>query len=563
MNDQPEQKLDLDLHFLPAWAQQSPAANRFADYEGETESREPGRGPKDRRDRPSRRDRQRERERKPPAGGQAPQPKGKSRTEAERGRRDRPRHGRDESRPAAPPLPNLNVTILPEEKGVESLAKQIKLTGRAYALFDIAKLVLQKPDRYSVMLSVVKDANGQVVQPLVLCTLDNTLWLSLDEAVAHVLAKHFAKYYQEERVPAEPPKGTYTCVAQCGLSGVILGPPNYHDFQNKLRKLHAERFARMPFETYRQRVKIVRDEAVVKQWLEEQSFKSQYVCLNVPEPAKLASREEVERHFRQVHAPDLLRSVERHTLGGAAALSLPHPQLRQLVRRTIEDQQRFPLKVVTVLSQQFAAHGLQFFKVNKTVTHVAVARPHYLDLETTPVSEGCRRIIEFINAHPGCSPRELVEGLAPSPPLPTQADSTAVAPAATAAAPGAAPAGAAQHPPPTEAQAAVIADLHWLVHQGHVIEFANGRLETAKPPSAKVPKPAPATAPPTAADAPEPPPATEPAPVPEAAPAPHTQAASGAAPAVGNQAGPELRPAGESAPAPQAEEAADSANPLR
>ena len=29
--------------------------------------------------------------------------------------------------------------------------------------------------------------------------------------------------------------------------------------------------------------------------------------------------------------------------------------------------------------------GLQFFKVNKTVTHVSVARPHYLDMEATPV----------------------------------------------------------------------------------------------------------------------------------------------------------------------------------
>jgi hypothetical protein len=42
------------------------------------------------------------------------------------------------------------------------------------------------------------------------------------------------------------------------------------------------------------------------------------------------------------------------------------------VRRAWEDQQRFPLKLVTYLSQQFAGHGLQFFKVNKHVTHVAV-----------------------------------------------------------------------------------------------------------------------------------------------------------------------------------------------
>jgi hypothetical protein len=36
----------------------------------------------------------------------------------------------------------------------------------------------------------------------------------------------------------------------------------------------------------------------------------------------------------------------------------------------------------------------------------------------------------------------------------------------------------------------VISDLHWLIHQGHVIEFANGTLETAKKPVPKPPKPA-------------------------------------------------------------------------
>jgi hypothetical protein len=35
----------------------------------------------------------------------------------------------------------------------------------------------------------------------------------------------------------------------------------------------------------------------------------------------------------------------------------------------------------------------------------------------------------------------------------------------------------------------VLKDLHWLIHQGHVIEFASGLLETAKKP---LPRPMPA-----------------------------------------------------------------------
>jgi hypothetical protein len=375
-------------------------------------------------------------------------------------------------------------------------------------------MILQKPERQQVRFNVVKKPDGSPVQPLFVCTLDDTLWLSDADAVAHVLSRHFDTFYQTEKTPADPPKGTYTFVAQCGMSGVILGPPNYHDYQNKLCRLHAERFSRMPFEAFKARVKIVKDEAVVKKWLDDQSWKTAYICLNVPEPLKLESREEVETHFRQVHLPIIIKQVESHEFNGPASRSLPSPLLQRVLRHAWESQKRFPLKVVNVLSQQFAARGLQFFKVNKTITHVAVARPHFLDLDATPVSENIRRIMSHIEAHPRCLRRQLLDALAPSPPRlePQPAPAPKSAPATepvdagaddsqSPAPPTPEPESAATQPPPprpTSEQTAIISDLHWLIHQGHVIEFANGALETAKKPAPKPRKPAP---PPVSKDA--------------------------------------------------------------
>src|SRR5208282_6217514 len=103
-------------------------------------------------------------------------------------------------------------------------------------------------------------------------------------------------------------------------------------------------------------------------------------------------------------------------IAGAPSRNLRNRELQRLVRAEWEQQRHFPLQLATELSRQFATHGLQFFKVNKTVTHVSVARPQFLDLETTPVSESIKRIIAHINAHPKCSRRQLMETLAPSPP---------------------------------------------------------------------------------------------------------------------------------------------------
>jgi hypothetical protein len=103
------------------------------------------------------------------------------------------------------------------------------------------------------------------------------------------------------------------------------------------------------------------------------------------------------------------------------------------------------------------------------------------------VSEGIRRIVDFVNATPKCTRRKLLEALAPVPkvtviPVAPEASVPPTDPAAAPVAPAA--------PEPTAEQTAVISDLHWLIHQGHVIEFANGIMETAKKPLPKPPKPA-------------------------------------------------------------------------
>ena len=378
------------------------------------------------------------------------------------------------------------------------VAKQIRITGRAYPLFDIAFLILQKPERHMVTLAVRKKQDGTPIQPLFQCALDETLWLSEDEAVRHVLDRHFATFYQAEKTQIDPPKGVYTFVAQCGMSGVILCPPNYHDYQNQLRRLHAERFARLPFEDFKARVKIVKDEAIVKKWVEDQSWKTEFNCLNLPEPLRLGSMEEVEKHFRQAHLPNIIKQIESVTLTGTVTRNIRDRELARLARNGWEEQNRFPLQLATTLSQQFASRGLQFFKVNKTLTHVAVARPHFLDLEATPVSDGVKRIVDLINATTKCTHKQLLAALAPAPKVPA-APAADAAPAAEGEAAVPAPPAASE---PSPELAAVMTDLHWLIHQGHVIEFANGVLETAKrplPKPVKQPKAPKATAQPAAA----------------------------------------------------------------
>jgi hypothetical protein len=367
MSTAPEPDFDLEKLFLPAWAQESPQANRYADFVGEERAERkfddrPGRRPP-RRDLP---------------GG--PKPRGRRPEGANRGDRrpDDRQRGKPAPRPEPLPPPQIAVSILADEKGAESLARQIRATGRAYPLFDIAKLILQKPERQRVRFDVKKNPDGKPIQTLFLCALDDTLWLSEDEVVAHIMSRHFQTFYQVERTPKEPPKGTYTFVAQCGLSGKILGPPNYHDYQTQLHKLHTEHFSRIcPSRRSRPASKLSR----TRRWSSNGSKTTvsgpNTTASTCRSRSKLANQGRSGRPFPR--SPPAQRGQERR---------IPHRERRRragsCARRACSGRcaafpgrssAAFPCRWPRSLSQQFAGHGLQFFKVNRTVTHVSVARP--------------------------------------------------------------------------------------------------------------------------------------------------------------------------------------------
>jgi len=507
MSESNDTGLDLEQLFLPAWAQQSSDVNRYADFTGEPESGKIGKGRNnDRRrgdfkgNRPPRSERplRKNGESRPKRNDEANTPEAVASDKAHRSeRKDRPfknqgnhrgnRNGFHRRYEDLPPLPEVGLQLVPDPVVVETLARQIHQSGRAYPLFEIAHIILKRLDRLSVTYSVVKKA-GDVVQPLFFCNLDRTLWLSEEEAMEHVFKAHFANFYETEKVPIDGPKGTYTFVAQCGMSGIVLGPPNLHDYQAKLTKLHSERFPNVPFDIFKSRIQIVKDPEIIEKWKEEMSYALQYKCLQVPEPLTLQDMQSVKEHFRQTHLSSVIQSVDTITLSPDDLRNQPNRIILALQKRHIEEQKRFPLKLVTLLSQKFSSFGLQFFKVDKTVTHVSVSRPRYLDLSSTSVSENVKNIQRFVSEHPDATRNDLYEALIPGY-KEVKATVTEQAPA-TETAETTEDTQPVLPPEVASALSSLNDDLHWLINCGHLIEFYKGNLVLApkaktKPPISK------------------------------------------------------------------------------
>jgi hypothetical protein len=349
-------------------------------------------------------------------------------------------------------LAGWEVRILADPRGIDGLARQIKSTAVAYPLFDLAQLILEKPERYLVEL---QRKEGPALFQL---TTDGSVWPSERAAVAHAIGRHLETFYRRDRVTIEPPKGSYACVAVCGMTDTLIGPPNYHDYQDQLRKIHAERFSSMPFETYKSRVRMVRDEEMIQKWKDGRSVKDEFYPLEFPEgsePAKLATVADVERHFREHHSSTAIVPVgDTLKMSGHVILNASFAGAQILVRRAVEDLRRFPLPLAHTLGQALSSRGLQIFKAHENITYVSIARPRHLDRVSTPVSEGLSSILTYLEENPKTPRDERRKAIISLRPLP--------------------PGGEA------EREASVAKDLSWLLHEGYIVDYARRGLEASK-----------------------------------------------------------------------------------
>lgn len=472
MSDSPQ---DLDLKFLPDWLKEGPSTNRYADFEGESESRF-------RRDRPDRPGGNRPPDRRgprpgggnrpqgqrpggpggggprPPGGGGGPRGdrrggpqgdrRGGPRGDDRRGGGDRRDFGprRDEPRPAPAPAPaELRVDFLPESHAGAGIAKQIKSSGRAYGVFHTAKLFLERPERHRVRISSAK--------PEVQLFQIGDGPISFDRAAIERNAFLHARdeYYQSETVQGEPIKGNFSNVARCRASGTLLGPTNHHGYKPALLKLYEERFSRrMSFADYQQyEIEIVSDEQTVNDWKEQARTTTTFTTTKEAEPVSFKSAFDAEQHFKKTYLPTLVKAGQTLECSGPSSRAGLDRHVSNAVRNAWEKERAFPQGLVNALRPYFSEVGLHFFKHRKRMLHVSSIKPLRAPVNQ-PFSETITAILKAVDAQahikrPALAIKILGEGHESEEAVPKKAQ--------------------------------LASDLHYLVQMGHVIEFADGSFD--------------------------------------------------------------------------------------
>lgn len=408
-----------------------------------------------------------------------------------RRRDDRHGHSRRPNRPLPPPRV-AEVSIWPEDKPFNVLAKAIKNSARTYALFEIANLILEKPERFSLCVKPIerkplpaKDGApaaapaSKEAPTLFTAVPDGMPFLNEADAVAYVFERYADRFFTTEAVEVDAPKGNFTMVSKCGFTGELLAPPNYHGYQQILRDHHAANFPKMPFEKFMSRLETVRDQESIDAWIGK--MKTVVRCTikdrREGEPETIDGLSAVKTFLLSSRKSKIVRSVSVARFPGKLLEQMPMGPLKAYIEHEIAYQQRFPLQTANTLRGRLRRSGFSMFKRGaKGITLVCAIRRKFRTPDSV-FSGTIQRVFDFLEKNPNTKIQDLPKkmlGIGDDVPAPAPAAPEGeVAPAEAVAAP--APASNAE----TEALLTdLLATVRWLVLEGYVSELSDGSLFT-------------------------------------------------------------------------------------
>ncbi|MDF9827492.1 hypothetical protein M2447_001585 [Ereboglobus sp. PH5-10] len=349
-------------------------------------------------------------------------------------------HQREGAREFAGPYfsPYYTVTFYPEDNGFAALVKAIRASCRTYELFEIARVVIGKNDRFVAAIQrkqpdahkaprasrsqadaaaeedgIATETPARAKPALFAISIPDGLpFDSEDAAIAHVLSKHLDKFFDTSEVEVEPPKGNYQVINKCGVTGELLGPPNYHLYNQIVQQHHASRLGRMNMDAFRSRIETVRDPEVVNQWLEKMKKATRYTWkLEAPAegapPISFDSFDDARAHLLANARDKVVRTVETARMHGKLLEIMPQGEMRRAVESTLERQRRFPLDTANALRGRLRREGFTIFKKgSKGISYVcAVKRKFRVPGQT--FADSIDALIAFIEANPMVKASEL------------------------------------------------------------------------------------------------------------------------------------------------------------
>lgn len=351
--------------------------------------------------------------------------------------------------------PEVTIDFFAEEAPFQALIQSLRSSGRTYPLFEIGTLVLEKPERFLVGLAGKKIEENKPAKALFICLLDNMPFETEEEALQYVFQMHFDHFFDKATVEIEKPKGVFSFIYKCPKSGTLITPPNYHKAQVLLQEHYRLMGEQGSFESFQKTLEKASAPEEIEAWLQKMTQHTIYKVKNSVDGEKsFDNPEEAKRYLIEHEKSKCIKAVRNARFSGKLLATMPASSIKSFVEFVLGKERHFPFSTVNHLRGRFRRLGFSLFKRNGIAYVSAVKRR--LRLPGMEFSAGIQALVTFLEGQPAMVIRELPKAY-----LGIEV-----------------PAGDAQLPVEEDQKLkSLMQDLNWLVKEGYLTEFSDGRLQ--------------------------------------------------------------------------------------
>lgn len=306
--------------------------------------------------------------------------------------------------------PTIDIAFYPEDEPFLTLVKAIRTSCKTYELFELANLILEKPERFLAVITP-KKAKDNTVPKLYVSPIDGMPFEKEEQAVAYTLKHHVNNFFEIEEIEVEAPKGSFPVINRCGFTGELLGPPNYHRYQELIKEHYANNLSHMAYDRFLSKIESVKDEELIKAWTEKMTKGKRYKLKKSDDKEEQVfnSWEDARSYLLAHRKKDLVRESNSVRCHGVLLNAMPKGDIRKAIEMALKAQRDFPLDTANNIRGRLRRMNLAIYKKgSRGVTYVCAVKRKFRQ-EGVSFTDNLQKLIEFIETHPNCLASKLPE----------------------------------------------------------------------------------------------------------------------------------------------------------
>ena len=373
----------------------------------------------------------------------------------------RPAREQREKKEQEPFSPAVEVFFYPEDIPFRALTRAVRTSCKTYELFEITRLILEKPERWVVIL---KPKPEEQIKEFFCAGPESIPFGTQEDALNYMLKKHLDQFFTTAQVTVDPPKGSFTSVNRCAITGELLAPPNYHLYQQLLQDHHRTHLSHLPFEKFSSKIESVKEQELIDEWVQKMTQRTTYTFKGETEAdSPTFDTLESAKHFLLTqHQAKVFTVTDRVRFSGKNMPELPRGPIQKSIEHEHDRQQRFPLDTANNIRGRLRRMKFNIYKKGpKGISYVCGVKRKFRN-QSSSFSESIQKIIDFIEQNENTPINKVPEAL-----LGVTPDES----------------GNFQNTPEL---AQLMQDIRYLVTSGYVTEYGNGNLYI--PPVQQAPK---------------------------------------------------------------------------